>query len=126
MKLLLLKDRFAICSLSPSAALPAWLNYQGYGFVSRTQDELCIICTETMAPEAARTESGWRCLRIDKPADSVVRTVRADIVSFISGGGYRSLTLSTYNTDYVIFTEVDRAEIIRLIEQHGYEVAGEI
>ena len=121
----LLAERFVVCSLNPNDALPAWLNYSGYGFVSRTPYELCLICSEEMAPKSAQTEVGWRCLKIEKSPHSFIRKTRADIVGLLSNVGLRTLTLSTYKADYLLFYGSDLAAIKQVLSDNDYMLADE-
>lgn len=113
----LLEESFAICSLSPHAALPSWLNYKGYGFVSRSPDELCIICSEEMAPEKQRTEQGWRCLKIEGDDVADVRRVRAELVGLLFNSGIKTLTQSTYKSDYLLFEGPDLPAVQRVLSE---------
>lgn len=120
--LLLLKERFAICKLGADAALPSWLNYQGYSFVSRSPEELSIICSESITPPSALTEGGWRCVLIKKPSASAVRTVRIDTVTQLAKMGLPSYTVSAYETDYVLFRDSDIERVRTALADLSYDL----
>src|SRR3954451_17747392 len=55
----ILPGRFAVCRLDPAAALP-----DAFWSVTRTDDELSVICADDAVPAAARVERGWRGLQV--------------------------------------------------------------
>jgi hypothetical protein len=59
-----LPGNFGICRLAPGDPLPAWAVDGLFLSVTRTVDELSIVCGEASVPEKVRCERGWRCLRV--------------------------------------------------------------
>jgi hypothetical protein len=43
----ILSDRMAVCRLDPSAAVPDWIDPSGFYSITRTEEELTIVCAET-------------------------------------------------------------------------------
>ncbi len=73
LRLHLLPDRLAVCRLDPGAPLPEPALVpppaRGGSFfsVTRTGEELSIVCSEDSVESGSRVERGWRCLRVAGP-----------------------------------------------------------
>ncbi|PYS95490.1 MAG: ACT domain-containing protein, partial [Acidobacteria bacterium] len=62
--LAVLPERFAVCRLGPSEDLPAWATRAPVFSITRTRDELSIVCPEENIPADTRSAKGWRALRL--------------------------------------------------------------
>lgn len=62
--LLSLPDLFAICKLDKNAPIPAWATTGNFFCVTRTSDELCIVCPQSVVAAGVHCERDWRCLRV--------------------------------------------------------------
>src|SRR3954468_11190234 len=60
---------YAICKASPEAAIPSRLNAASFCSITRTRDELSIICPAALAPAEMRVDAGWKLLKIPGPFD---------------------------------------------------------
>src|SRR5262249_26892314 len=64
LNLLVVDWAFAVCKLSGGAAIPAWATSGGYFSITRTPDELSVVCREDAVPAGVSCERSWRCLRV--------------------------------------------------------------
>ena len=55
---------FAVCKLGADATIPAWATAGHFFSITRTADELSIVCHQDAVPEGVIGERGWRCLRV--------------------------------------------------------------
>ena len=60
----LLPNNFAICKLAPNMEIPSWLNSSSLFSITRTSDELSIVCEDSIVSPGICTESGWACLKV--------------------------------------------------------------
>src|ERR1700690_3669215 len=58
---------FAICKLSASAPFPDWALKGAITSVTRTADELSIVCESGNLPSDVNSESHWLCLKLEGP-----------------------------------------------------------
>ncbi len=65
--LTLLDDHLAICRLDVTAGVPAWATAASLFSVTRTADELSIVCLEECVPDGVRCEKGWRAFELEGP-----------------------------------------------------------
>jgi hypothetical protein len=103
MNLTLTNARFTVCQLPARAPLPAWAtDTGGFHAVTRTADELSIVCAEGIAPAGVKQEPGWRLFEIEGPIDFALTGVLASVLDPLARAGIGIFALSTFNTDYVL------------------------
>jgi hypothetical protein len=56
--LLAREETLAVCRLDPGAAVPAWATAGDFFSITRTADELSVVCPEQAVPEGVRAEKG--------------------------------------------------------------------
>src|SRR3954465_9271802 len=103
MEIAVLPDTLAVCRLRPSARVPSWALELHEGFVSitRTPDELSIVCAEDAVPPDGDVESGWRALQLPGPIPFEQTGVLASLANPLAAAGIPIFAISTYATDYV-------------------------
>jgi uncharacterized protein len=119
----LLPDRLAICRLDAvdESNLQA---ASGLFSVTRTADELSVVCPEQDAPDAARDVSeGWRALKVHGPLDHNETGVLASIAAPLADAGVSLFPLATYDTDYVLVKEPDVERAAGALEAAGHHIA---
>src|SRR3954447_18120510 len=104
MEIAVLPDSLAVCRLRPSARIPSWALELHEGFVSitRTPDELSIVCDEEAVPADVEVESGWRALQLPGPIPFEQTGVLASLATPLAAAGIPIFAISTYETDYVL------------------------
>jgi hypothetical protein len=120
--LLLLKDRLAVCRLAPGEPFPAWANGGAFASVTRTGDELSVVCPEGAVPEGTRCEAGWRMFRVEGPLDFALTGVLASIAAPLARAGVSIFALSTFDTDYVMVKEEDVERAASALAAAGHRV----
>lgn len=123
LKLTLLKDRLAICRLMPGEAIPEWASSDG-GFysVTRTADELSIVCAENAVPPGIRCERGWRIFAIEGPFDFAATGVVVSAATPLARAGVPIFAISTFDTDYVLVKQEHAENAVRTLESAGHRV----
>lgn len=105
--LTLLPETLAICRLPPEAAVPVWAQGGGFHSVTRTEQELSIVCPEGMVPAGVQAEVEWRALRLEGPIPFDETGVLAGLVSPLAAAGIPVFAVSTYDTDYLLLKKRD-------------------
>jgi hypothetical protein len=117
-------DLYGVCRLSPSDPIPDW-SLQGEFFsVSRTAEEISIVCTEMQIPSTVQCERGWRMFRIAGMLDFALIGIVAGISAALASAQLGIFVLSTYNTDYILVKQADFSAAVSALQAAGYEVLG--
>lgn len=119
--LTLLPTRLAVCRLDPDSPLPAWPRGELVA-LTRTTDELSIVCAEECVPPGIQVEGGWRALKVAGPLDFSLTGILAAILAPLGDAKISIFALSTYDTDYVLVKEAHLADAIRVLGLVGHRV----
>jgi uncharacterized protein len=99
----LLDGELSILRLPPDAATPSWLHLSPRPLVSvtRTPDELSIVCPSVDVPNGVPCEAGWRAFTVEGKLEFSAVGVLAAILNPLAEAGISILSISTFDTDYV-------------------------
>lgn len=121
-KLSILPEEFAICRLDPNSTVPNWALAGSLSSVTRTEDELSIVCAQTQAPEGARCDREWRCMKVHGPLDFSLTGVLASLVSPLAEAGISIFAFSTFDTDYLMVKAGNLEPAIKALTDAGHEI----
>ena len=97
-----LDGRFAVCRLAPSDPVPSWPR-GSFVSITRTPDELSIICAEDAVPEGEpRVERDWGAMRVEGPMPFDMVGIAAAITAPIAAANISLLLVGTFDTDYLL------------------------
>ncbi len=111
----------AVVRLAPSQALPNWAGGE-FVSITRTAEELSVVCVEDRVPDDAAAERGWRCLRVAGPLDFEQVGVIASIAEPLREAGIPIFVVSTYDTDYLLIKASRLEKSIAALRDAGHEV----
>jgi hypothetical protein len=98
----LMEGTFAVCRLGPEAGLPAWALSSPFRSITRTPDELSIVCRQADVPQATRHEGGWKALKVEGPFDFSAIGVVSSVAAPLAAAGVSIFVMSTFDTDYLL------------------------
>ncbi|GCE10162.1 ACT domain-containing protein [Tengunoibacter tsumagoiensis] len=111
---------FAICRLHPDGYIPNWALIGDFISLTRTPEELSIICPQENVPEDAQAARHWRCIKVDGPFDFAVSGVHAALALPLAEENISVLSVATYETDYILIQEPDLDHAIAVLKQAGH------
>ena len=120
--LAVLPERFAVCRLGPSEDLPAWATRAPVFSVTRTRDELSIVCPEENIPADTRSAKGWRALRLVGTFDFAMTGILVSVVGPLARVGVSIFSFSTYDTDYVMVLEDQLEKARKALTDRGHTI----
>jgi hypothetical protein len=91
----------AICRLGAGEAVPAWARGT-FLSVTRTPDELSVVCDQGAVPEGVRAERGWRALLVEGRLDFALTGVLASLTGPLAAAGIPLFAVSTFDTDWLL------------------------
>ena len=117
-----MKEAMAICRMEPHEGIPAWIVEGPFYAVTRTEDELSLVCPEKQVPQGIKSDRGWRCLKIQGPLALSETGILASIAGPLARAGICIFVVSTYETDYLLVKKKDFLRVIRLLCRVGHQV----
>jgi hypothetical protein len=124
--LTLLDDTFAVSKLPPDEVVPVWAWTGEVACVTRTRDELSIVCRADLVPPEVVSETGWRCLRVKGPLSFALTGVFARIAQPLANAGVSLFAVMTYDTDYVMVKQDQLAHAVDALMAAGHTVEARI
>ena len=122
LRLTVLDDTFAVCRLPADAVVPEWAWTGEVACVTRTRDELSIVCRGDLVPADVLREGGWRCLRVRGPLPFTLTGVFSRIAQPLADAGISLFAVMTYDTDYVMVKDEALADAVDALMAAGHTV----
>jgi uncharacterized protein len=122
MQLRVLPDGYAIVRLHPGAELPSWVDRGPFRSVTRTDNEVSVVCRDRDVPVGESAERGWRVLEVKGPLDFSLTGVVASLVGPLAAAEIPIFVVSTFETDYVLVRASDLEATRRALTDGGHVV----
>ena len=114
--LTLLPDRLVICRLDsdfPFSGLP--LHESGFYSVTKTDEEISLVCREESIPAGFPLEKDFRLLKVEGPLDFSLTGVLSSLLKPLAGAAIPVFTISTYDTDYILVKDSQLEQALRAL-----------
>lgn len=116
---------FAVCRLPATEPVPAWAGSGVFSSVTRTANELSILCPAAQVPAGVKHESGWRLLQLQGPFAFTETGILASVLAPLATAKIGILATATFDTDYVFVKNGRLEEACRVLEAAGLTVRGD-
>ena len=117
-----LEERLAVCRVDPASEVPDWAVTAPLFSVTRTADELSIVCPEELVPSGVKCETGWRCLKLAGSFEFSMVGVLLAVLGPLAEAGVGVFAVSTFDTDYVLVKEGQLDLAIGALRGSGHRV----
>ena len=118
----LLKEKYGVCKLDKTELLPEWAKNSNFFSITRTSDELSVVCSEDNIPNDIKCEKDWRVLKIEGPLDFSLIGILSSISTILAQKGISIFAISTYDTDYILVQNKNINTAIDSLIKERYEV----
>ncbi|EKV28134.1 hypothetical protein C882_1135 [Caenispirillum salinarum AK4] len=125
--LTLMPEALAVCRLPANAAVPDWAWRGPFQSVTRTGDELSIVCGHDAAPAngsrpGLRVDGPWRVFKLHGPFAFDVTGVVSTLTAPLAEAGVGVFVLSTYDTDWILVKEEQAPKAAGVLREAGHDV----
>jgi hypothetical protein len=120
----MLPELLAICRLEPNATLPPWTMTGRFIAITRTPEELSIVCPAAQVPGNVPCQRGWRCFKVEGRLDFALTGILASLATPLAAAEISIFALSTYDTDYLMVREVDSQRAVAVLSEAGHRIRG--
>lgn len=121
LKFRLLHGHYAIVRLAADAAIPEWATRGEFTSITRTADELSIVCPTANLPPGAHSAHRWIVLKLEGPFPFSQTGVLLSFIEPLSTKDVPIFAISTYDTDYVLIQE-EFSGAIDILREAGHEL----
>ncbi len=118
--LAILDGEYAIHRLSPEQGIPSSLLKGDFFSITKTDEELSIVCDARLPIASEKSEPGWACIKVLGPLDFALTGILAKISSVLAAAEISVFALSTYDTDYILVKSNTLLATKNALQKAGY------
>lgn len=118
----LLKEKYGVCRLSAEESIPKWGKNSPFYSITKTVDELSIVCSQDCIPKDIKCEKDWRVLKIQGTLDFSLIGVISSISTILAHEKISIFAISTFDTDYILVKDKDIDKTIVALTNKNYEI----
>lgn len=118
----LIKEKYGVCRLNKTELIPEWAKGSEIFSITKTLDELSIVCVQENIPNEIKCEKDWRILKVEGPLDFSLIGILASISTILAEKSISIFAISTYDTDYILVKDKDIDNAIEALLNKRYEV----
>lgn len=115
-----LSSTYAVCRLPAGAPTPTLDTAALFTSITRSPEELSIVCPVDQAPENARCESPWTCFKLEGPFPFALTGVLASFLDPLAECGIPVFAVSTFDTDYILVKQEHAATALDTLVKAGH------
>ena len=121
-KLLTLAGDYAISRVAAHDPIPAWADGEGFVSISRTDEELSVVCLADRVPAGVRSDAGWTCSKLVGPFAFHETGIALAVIEPLSEAGIGIFLVSTFDTDYLLVksSDANRAKLLLVAAGHSF------
>ncbi len=105
-----------------TAAIPQIVFSSSFYSITRTADELSIVCETGINLESDSCESAWSMLKVLGPLDFSLTGILADISDCLAQAKVSIFAISTFDTDYILVKHSNLAKAVESLQNNGYKI----
>ncbi len=115
LSLSIMPKRLAVCRLEKNTPIPSWATDDTFFSISRTDNELSIVCPENRVPNNIEVEKNWRTIKVLGPLDFSLTGILASIANALSEAKISIFAISTFDTDYILVKNKNLERAIKVL-----------
>ena len=113
---------YSLCRLTPEQIIPDWVYGSVFFSITKTSDELSIVCESQFVPGEEKQNGQWRLLKILAVLDLSLTGITAQFSTALANAAVNICVIATYDTDYVMVKEEKLSAAINALENAGFTV----
>ncbi|MGM0880711.1 MAG: ACT domain-containing protein [Bacillota bacterium] len=122
MNLVILDTLFSVVKLPPKEEIPSWAGKGEFFSITRTNEELSIVCPTSNVPDSILkdVEHDWKCIKVEGVLDFALTGILSSLANPLAENNISIFAISTFNTDYLLI-KVDSIEKAKsVLENAGH------
>ena len=120
LSLAVLSGTYAIHRLNIRAAVPESVFQSRFFSVTRTDEELSVVCPGELCLDSDRVDPDWACIKVRGPLDFGLTGILADISGVLAVAEISIFAISTFDTDYILVKRASVQTARKALERTGY------
>jgi hypothetical protein len=113
---------FSLCRLAPGDAIPSWALSSNFYTISKTSDELSVVCESLYVPAEVKQDGNWRLLKIASVLNLSLTGITAKFSTALANADINLCVIATYETDYILVKQEKLQPAITALQHAGFLV----
>ena len=114
-------ETFTIHKFSTNVSIPEEILKSNYYSVSKTENELSLVCSEVIEVQSLQSSKGWKCIKVAGQLDFNLTGILASISDILAKEKISIFPISTFDTDYILVRTQDLSSARTTLRQAGYK-----
>lgn len=89
--------------------------------ITKTAEELSVLCEEKFVPQQIKQEPGWRCIKVNGPLDFGLTGILSSLAGALAKAGISIFAVSTYDTDYLLVKQENLELAVGALKDAGHQ-----
>ncbi len=123
LRLVVVPGLYAVVRLGADENVPSWPTGARFSSVTRTADELSIVCEDASVPNTVQRNGGWRIVKVQGPLDFSLTGILASLAAPLADAKISIFTVSTFETDYLLVKDADLEGAVKVLTRAGHGFA---
>ena len=115
-------ETYAICRLAASERVPEWATGSTFLTITKTANELSIVCEEKNVPGEVHAERKRRLMQVEGTLAFSLTGILASVTKPLAEEAISIFAVSSYDTDYLLVSEDDLERAIAVLEAAGHAI----
>ncbi len=109
-----LPGSYAISRLERHLPIPNWADGEGFVSISRTDDELSVVCLQARVPGNIKVDGGWSCFKLQGPFAFDETGIVLSVIEPLSTNDIGVFVVSTFDGDHLLVktAEIDQVRAL--------------
>lgn len=117
-----LAGSYSVCRLDPASPFPGWADGDGFVSISRSDDELSIVCRAERVPGEVKQDSGWTCYKFIGPFAFDETGIVSAVIGPLSDAGIGIFVVSSFDGDHLLIKQADVARAEPILTASGHSL----
>jgi hypothetical protein len=119
-KLNVLEGLYTIHRFFSDHDIPEQIYESEFYSISKSEDELSIVCNSSILLNSERSETGWSCIKVSGSLDFSLTGILADISAVLAKAEISIFAISTFDTDYILIKSENLPSAGKALVSSGY------
>ena len=120
MNLKLIDGNYSVCRLEPNDSIPEWAYQGSFYSISKSNEELSILCETKFIPNYIKSENNWNLIKVEGPLDFSLTGILSSLIQPLATEKISIFTVSTFDTDYLLVKIDKLQQTISILKQSGF------
>jgi hypothetical protein len=121
MNITALEGLYAVCRLDPGGAIPEWALASEFLSITRSREELSLVCRQEKVVSSVRCSRDWRVMGLEGPLDLQMKGVLSGLLGHLARESISVFVVSTYDTDYLLVKNFDYKRAVEVLMGEGHQ-----